>query len=241
MPVVVTVFGVVSDVIKGLMPVVEIVFGVVESVIRGAMTAITGIIQIATGLISGDWSMVWEGIQNVFSGIWEGIGGILKGALDLVVSLFTNIIPTLWDAGADLINGLLGGIASVAGNIAEAILGPIRGAVDGVKSFLGIKSPSRLFMQIGAFTGEGMAIGLQKSAGLIEDASEALIPTVPTVSAPSVQAGGVAGVIASAVAAKGDSYSVEYNDYSTSTEDKQAKLLRAQTALEQRHAARRGK
>lgn len=242
MPIVVTVFGVVGDVIKGLMPVVTTIFGIITSVIRSAMTIIQGIIEVVTGLISGNWGKVWSGLGKILSGAWDLIVSVLKGALDLVVGLFANIIPTLFNAGKNIVEGLINGIKAVAGKIGEALLKPIKGAIEGVKNFLGIHSPSRLMMSIGAFTTEGMARGLESGAERVADASAALIPALPdSFTSPEVDGGGIAGVLAAAAnRGGGDQWSIEYNDHSTSHEDKQSKLLKAQTIMEQTVAARRG-
>ena len=94
-------------------------------------------------------------------------------------------------------------------------------------------------MQIGAFTGEGMALGLESSAGRIATASESLIPATPAragFASPRDSGLGFAGALDAAAARSSSvSWTIEYNDHSTSNEDKQAKLLRAQTV-----AAKRG-
>ena len=61
----------------------------------------------------------------------------------------------------------------------KAAMEPIAGAVEGVKDFLGIASPSKLMRQIGEWTGEGMAIGLDDSASLVARASGGLEPALP--------------------------------------------------------------
>jgi hypothetical protein len=58
---------------------------------------------------------------------------------------------------------LINGIRAVAGNLTEIVLAPVRNAVNGVKNFLGIGSPSRLFMAIGEDTMEGLQIGITRN------------------------------------------------------------------------------
>ena len=88
----------------------------------------------------------WNGLTSAFSGAWQ----------------------TFSDIGRNIWNGLKNGI----GNIANNMKNMFSGAVDSVKKFLGIHSPSKLFMTIGDYMGQGLNIGFEdnfdsmiKSAG----------------------------------------------------------------------------
>jgi len=58
--------------------------------------------------------------------------------------------------------------------LVDAAKGVIGGALDGIKNFLGINSPSKVFAEIGESTGKGMIIGLENMGGKITQASEDL-------------------------------------------------------------------
>jgi hypothetical protein len=75
------------------------------------------------------------------------------------------------------------------GAVRDAIGKAIGGAIDFAKSLLGIHSPSRVFMEIGDFTAQGMAVGLTKGAKHVKKASKALVPPAPSFSSPDVNAG----------------------------------------------------
>lgn len=74
--------------------------------------------------------------------------------------------------GKDIINGLIKGISAMAANALEAITGVVDGVVNTAKKLLGIHSPSRVFKQIGLWTGEGMVIGLDQSSPKVNQAME---------------------------------------------------------------------
>lgn len=44
-------------------------------------------------------------------------------------------------------------------------------AIDWFKNKLGIRSPSRVFMQLGSYVGEGAALGIQNGAGMVRTAA----------------------------------------------------------------------
>ena len=103
-----------------------------------------------TSAFSGtaNWaSQRWDDIKNAFSGAWQ----------------------TFSDIGRNIWNGLKNGI----GNIANNMKNMFSGAVDSVKKFLGIHSPSRLFMGIGDYMSQGMNIGFESNLGnMVKSASE---------------------------------------------------------------------
>src|SRR5699024_3670771 len=78
------------------------------------------------------------------------------------------------DAGKQLIAGLINGIKQMGAKAVEAVTGVVDGVVSKAKSLLKIKSPSRVFMEIGGFISEGAEDGLDKMSGLAAKASENL-------------------------------------------------------------------
>ena len=86
----------------------------------------------------------------------------------------------LYNAGRDLIQGLLNGIGSIGGQIGEKIKGLANGAVDQAKKILGIKSPSKVFEGIGENIGLGMVKGIDATA-------DAVASSLSGMTGPSVQ------------------------------------------------------
>ena len=143
MPMIVTIFGAVVSavvplvtmlagllipIIQALMPVVVTVFGVIANVIGSAMQIIMGIIQVVTGIITGNWSQVWDGIVNIVSGALSLVGNVLIGLKDIVFSALGGIGGWLVDSGRALIQGFIDGISGMVGAIGDAV-GGVLGAV----------------------------------------------------------------------------------------------------------------
>ena len=78
------------------------------------------------------------------------------------------------DAGKDMILGLLNGIKEMAEGIWDAVTGIAEGALDAFKTFFKINSPSRVMRAQGEYLGEGLALGIEDSTGLVEDSMEAM-------------------------------------------------------------------
>lgn len=129
----------------------------------------------------------WNDITNIFAGIgnwfgdkfrgaWNGITGAFSGVAGWasdrwndITKAFSNAWQVFSDIGKNIWNGLKNGI----GNIANNMKNMFTGAVDNVKKFLGIHSPSKLFMGIGDYMGQGLNIGFEDNFdSMIKSADE---------------------------------------------------------------------
>ncbi len=117
-----------------------------------AWNAIVNVFSGASGWFGNIFNRAWNGVANAFS----GANGWARDRFNDIKNAFGNAFNVFSDIGRNIWNGLKNGI----GNIANNMKNMFAGAVDGVKRFLGIHSPSRVFMGIGGYMGEGLAIGL---------------------------------------------------------------------------------
>lgn len=84
-----------------LAPVFEAAFSVISTVLGTVLDVIVGILDVFIGLFTGNWSQMWTGIKEIFSGIWNGVTGILTAALDMlrgIADVFLGWFGTSWDA-----------------------------------------------------------------------------------------------------------------------------------------------
>ncbi|MFV0645189.1 MAG: hypothetical protein ACK5NN_11930, partial [Sphingomonadaceae bacterium] len=102
--------------------------------------------------IAGWFSGLWQRIKSVFSGSWASIRAMMSGWAGAMMSIGRNII-----------DGLAAGIRAAPMAVWNALKGVVMGGVTQVKDWLGIKSPSRVFMGIGDDMMAGLAIGLDKA------------------------------------------------------------------------------
>lgn len=145
---------------------------------------IKAILTTGVEVIKGGAKGFYEGGKELFNNVVEGIKFIwpkikeaAKGALDKAKEAFLNIGSALYQAGVDLITGFIDGIAGAAVSVYNKAKEVASGAVDAVTNFLGINSPSKVFMEIGSFVGEGFVKGMESyskdvantASGLAED------------------------------------------------------------------------
>ena len=120
-------------------------------------------------------------IQGAIEGVrskWNDFKESVKGAVDKAKEAVSNLGSELWQAGRDMIQGFINGIASMATSVATKAKEVASGAVSTVKKFLGIHSPSRVFIEIGKFTAQGMSVGLDKYSRLAVNSAEGMASNV---------------------------------------------------------------
>ena len=150
---------------------------------RDVWNGITG----AIGGIGKWFGDRWNDIVGVFSGVVGWFGNIFRNAWNNIVGAFSGVAKWAGDRWNDIVNAFSGvfqafsdigkniwnGLKAGIGNIGQKMKDMFNGAVDGVKKFLGIHSPSRLFMGIGDYMSQGMNIGFESNLGdMVKSASE---------------------------------------------------------------------
>lgn len=152
------------------------VFNNVRDAAGGVIDQIENVIQV-----------FWDLAQNVGSAVASAVAsfGGLAGRIGAAVGDLGGI---LFGAGQAVVQGLLNGIGSMAGAIGRKVSEIANSIPDWAKGALGIRSPSTVMMAIGMQAGEGLALGVERSAPVVDTASRGLTSAVTA--APSV---GLAG------------------------------------------------
>lgn len=99
-------------------------------------------------------------VQNL-PGIINAVVSKLPQIVSSCVSTLIGHLPEFANVGFQLLCGLGEGIANAAKHVAEMAFAAVGSIIDGVKSFLGINSPSKVFAEIGGYTMAGMAVGIE--------------------------------------------------------------------------------
>ena len=164
----------IEGVADGLLQNQDRIQSAMETIVQVLIT--TGVKALAGG-ISGFVKGGAELLQGAIDGIkekWPGIVEAVKGAVQKAVDAASGLGGKLVQAGKDLIQGFMSGIQSKAQAVWNAAVGVGQKAIDGVKSILGIASPSKVFKQLGKYTAQGMSIGLDKYAFMAEESASDL-------------------------------------------------------------------
>jgi tape measure domain-containing protein len=126
-------------------------------------------------LIGGKVAAAWSYLKTKFTTGVSNAVAIAKGLPGKVVDAFSSLpgkittfvngfISDVKQLGSDIINGLVNGIKDNAGKVLDAIVGAVKDGWNAAKKFLHIGSPSKLYAEMGMFTIEGYAVGIEQHA-----------------------------------------------------------------------------
>lgn len=68
------------------------IFGVVSDIIGGIIKVIGGIITFLTGTFTGDWEKTWDGIVQIFEGIWDAIKSVINSLLGGIEKMANGVV-----------------------------------------------------------------------------------------------------------------------------------------------------
>lgn len=164
-------------VIYGMLPSImqsgaDIVLNLLGGLLRNAPEIISQAGQMLVGYIAAIASNLPAILQKGIEIIGQLLAGIIREAPSLLAAV-PGIIAGIGSAfldkdwlgiGRDIIAGIGSGIISAAGHLVSAAVDAARNAVNAVKGWLGIKSPSRLMRdEVGKYMALGMGIGFEKN------------------------------------------------------------------------------
>lgn len=155
------VMGIIKGIFEMVWPaisgIVKVAWNTIKLTIGTATDLVLGIIQTVLKLIQGDWKGAWESVKKTVEQIWRNIEGFFKSV---------NLVQI----GKDIINGLIEGIGSMTKAVKKKVEELASKIPQWAKDLLGIKSPSRVFKEIGAWVSEGWAIGIEEKGSMVKDA-----------------------------------------------------------------------
>lgn len=137
--------------------VITTIIDTISGVLNGLSLILSGISDFIVGVFTGNWEQAWEGIKSITEGVIEVIKSIFTGFIDFVKEIPGHML----DIGKNIMQGLADGIKTAISLPVNAIKNVGKSIVGGVKSVLKIKSPSRVMVEYGEYTTEGLADGME--------------------------------------------------------------------------------
>lgn len=104
----------------------------IRQIVEAALQVIRGVINVVTGLITGDWGRAWDGIKQIFGGVWDAIYAIIIYAWQFLVTIVQNIVDAVrlvWDSGWKF-------IVNVVEEIWATVFELTRAALTGIWNFI---------------------------------------------------------------------------------------------------------
>jgi phage-related protein len=112
--------------------------------------------------------------NNLINAIGDGIKNTIQFFIDLpgrIANAVADIGRWLWQAGKDLVMGLVNGIKAMVQRVIDSVTGMVNDAISAAKGLLGVKSPSRVFKTIGEQLGQGLVLGIEGMTPAVANAA----------------------------------------------------------------------
>lgn len=135
-----------------LAPIFEGVFQQISNILNEALDILTGLFDIFAGIFTGDWDMVWQGVQEVFGAVWDFVVATFENWISTFTSLadtvlgwfgtdwetvWTNVktfFSDTWNAISLFFSGILTGIKTFFTDTWNAIVSFFSGILSGIYS-----------------------------------------------------------------------------------------------------------
>ena len=180
---------------------VQLILGLIEGLIKSIPTIIKNLPTIllailnfftASKLISAGATL----LKGLGTGLINGIPNLLKNIPKIIGNMVTafknNGLGAFADVGKNLVQGLWNGINNAKDWVLDKIKGFGKAILDGIKSFFGIKSPSRLMRdEVGKYVAEGIGVGFEDELGNVYDDMQKAIDLETEKMSANVQTGSV--------------------------------------------------
>lgn len=157
----------------------EIIIALVNSFISNVPLLLECIYNISAVIFRAFLATDWVGLGlDVISLIADGVVTLFLKIPNIMLEIATKVIDvfanTDWIAvGKNIITGIANGIARAVTGLVNIAINACKKLVDGVKSFFGIHSPSKLMAnEIGRFIPAGIALGISNNMGSVVGAMD---------------------------------------------------------------------
>lgn len=144
----------------------------IKQIVAGVWQAIGGIVKQAMNILKTVISVAWTVVKTVTSAAWNAIKNAVTNGVQNVLAkvralpgqikgFFAGAASWLYNAGMDIVRGLINGLNAAKGWISAKISELANMIPDKLKGILGIASPSKVTKKLGKFVVQGLVKGMQ--------------------------------------------------------------------------------
>lgn len=157
----------VKQILNGAVKIIKAVFA---DFTAGILSTIVNWIA---GLI-GKWSELFASLINIVVGKTATIRAKIMDLVNIIINAFKSLPSQMVSIGASIISGLISGLSSMVGSLMAKAKSIANSVVNTIRSALRIGSPSKVMIDFGVNVVKGLAMGIEKTKDLVEEAAGAL-------------------------------------------------------------------
>ncbi|HYV17336.1 MAG TPA: hypothetical protein VE972_15085 [Conexibacter sp.] len=119
---------------KAAQAIVKSVMPGIRMIVQGSLQRIAGVVQIFSGLLTGDFTQVWNGIKNIVGGTLKQIIGLAKAMTGPFRTVFLGVFRKAVDGFVGIAGDLLAKFTSFGRSIVSSIVDGIKSGAGAIKS-----------------------------------------------------------------------------------------------------------
>jgi len=135
----------------------DIIQAIIEFITENLPEIVQMGVELALKLITGIVSAIPEIVRQ------------LPAIISAIVTALKNALPQFADIGKDIVKGIWEGIKGLGNWLGDQVKGFFGNVVGGIKSLLGIRSPSKVFADIGENMAAGIGVGFGAEMKKVKD------------------------------------------------------------------------
>lgn len=111
---------------------IDVAFGIITGVVQAFFNTIEGLFDVLTGVVSGDFGKVWEGLTEI-------LGAPIRAARDIIVNTFDEVVTFIGGIPGrvgDFISAIFSGAVETATTIVTGVKDIVTGTFDDIVTFI---------------------------------------------------------------------------------------------------------
>jgi hypothetical protein len=154
----------------------------IVNLLNGIASKIGSIVRAATNLVISFINAIGNADQRIVRAGINMVINLINGVANQIRASSPRINAAARNLGSAIIQGMISGILGGIGGIISAAVSAATSALSAAKSALGIGSPSKKFIEIGKWTGRGLALGVLSTIddvnGSVQKMGESMLDTL---------------------------------------------------------------
>ena len=174
------------ELVNTLVGLIPVLVGCIPQFLDAGLQLFTALIEALDEIIPQLIEMLPDLITQIGQALQDNMPLLISAAIQLflgiTIALFQalpQILMACLDMGVQRVSGILQGIRENIGQVWRTIVDGVSGAIDKVKEFLGISSPSKYMAeQVGQWIPSGVAVGITANTDSVDKAMRSLTGAV---------------------------------------------------------------
>jgi phage-related minor tail protein len=104
---------------EDIMAVAKVAFTFIMETVKATLRIIKGIFNTFAGLLTGDWSRMWDGIKDIVGGVFDRIVAQIKAVPALILALWPMFKAAGKSLGTGIMDGIKSGLSAIGGFVSD--------------------------------------------------------------------------------------------------------------------------